>query len=138
MDQEILVNLGRVVYVNYGPEVGKLGVIVDIVNGKKVVISGVGLPKQMISNKRITLTKFRLPEVSVGVSQRTLLEKITAFKLQERFSSCGLGKRIQKQTVRAGLNDFQRFKVQVLKKKLGKALRTSINKNRQAILAKAK
>ena len=92
----------------------------------------------MISNKRITLTKFRIPEVTVGITQKTLLDKITSFKLQERFSSCGLGKRIQKQNVRASLTDFQRFKVQVLKKKLGKVLRTSINKNRQAILSKSK
>jgi uncharacterized protein (UPF0303 family) len=63
---------------------------------------------------------------------------VTDFKLTERFNATGLGKRIQKQKKRLELTDFERFKVQVLKKKLGKAIRTHVNKNRKAIVAKAK
>ena len=58
--------------------------------------------------------------------------------MNERFNKVGLGKRIQKQKRRAQLTDFERFKVQVLKKKLGKLVRTHVNKNRKAIVAKAK
>ena len=58
--------------------------------------------------------------------------------MDEKFKSSGLGKKIQKQNRRASLNDFERFKVQVLKKKLGKVLRTHVNKNRKSLVAKAK
>ncbi len=40
---ETLISLGRVVYVNYGPLAGRIAVVVDLVNGLKVVIDGPGL-----------------------------------------------------------------------------------------------
>jgi len=43
MNTETLLGMGRVVYINYGPLSGKLAVVVDIVNGKKVVVDGPGL-----------------------------------------------------------------------------------------------
>ncbi len=41
--EEILLERGRVVFVKFGTLVGKLAVVVEIVNGKKVVVSGPGL-----------------------------------------------------------------------------------------------
>jgi large subunit ribosomal protein L14e len=66
MDKEILLTLGRVVYINFGPLAGKLAVVVDIVNGSRVIIDGptLGVERQMISNKRLTLTRYRIPGVS--------------------------------------------------------------------------
>jgi len=92
----------------------------------------------MISNKRLTLTRFRVPGVAKAEKQTSLQKKITDFKLAERFNTTGLGKRIQKQKRRLDLTDFERFKVIVLKKKLGKLVRTHVNKNRKALIAKAK
>ncbi len=43
MNTETLLGMGRVVYINYGALAGKLAVVVDIINGKKVVIDGPGL-----------------------------------------------------------------------------------------------
>ena len=65
MDKEILLTLGRVVYINFGPLAGKIAVVVDIVNGNRVIIDGssMGVERQMISNKRLTLTRFRIPGV---------------------------------------------------------------------------
>jgi hypothetical protein len=71
-------------------------------------------------------------------SSYLIRKKIIDAKIVERYESSGLGKRIQKQKRRATLTDFDRFKVATLKKKLGKAIRTHLNKNRKAILAKAK
>jgi large subunit ribosomal protein L14e len=140
MEREILLSLGRVVYINFGQLAGKIAVVVDIVNGTRVVIDGPGLgvERQMISNKRLTLTRFRIPGVGKAEKQSSLQKKITDFKLTERFNATGLGKRIQKQKRRLELTDFERFKVMTLKKKLGKLVRTHVNKNRKAIVGKAK
>lgn len=140
METEILLNLGRVVYVNFGPLSGKIAVVVDIINGSRVVIDGPGLgvARQPISTKRLTLTRYRLANIKKAEKESTLKQKIESFRLTERFASNGLGKRIQKQKRRAELTDFERFKVAALKKKLGKAIRTHVNKNRKALLAKAK
>ena len=140
MDKEILLSLGRVVYINFGQLAGKIAVVVDIVNGTRVIIDGPGLgvDRQMISNKRLTLTRFRIPEVAKAEKQSSLQKKVADLKLVERFNATGLGKRIQKQKRRLELTDFERFKVMTLKKKLGKLVRTHVNKNRKSLIAKAK
>ena len=63
----MLLEIGRVVYVNFGPDAGKIAVVVDIINGSRVIIAGpsLGVDKQTISVKRLSLTKFRLPNVQV-------------------------------------------------------------------------
>ena len=140
MNTEILLELGRVVYINFGPLAGKPAVVVDIVNGSKVVIDGPGLDidRQVISIRRLELTKFRLGNFNKNDKRSDLKKKIEEFDLLNRFNSSGIGKRIVKQQKRAALTDFDRFKVMVLKRKLAKSVRTYVNKNRKAILSKAK
>ena len=74
MEKEILLTLGRVVYINFGPLAGKIAVVVDIVNGSRVIIDGpgTGVERQMISNKRLTLTRFRVPAVAKAEKQTAL------------------------------------------------------------------
>ena len=69
MNTETLLGLGRVVYVNYGPLAGRIAVVVDMVNSKSVVVEGPGLgvSRTKLSNRRLSLTKFRL----VGVNSET-------------------------------------------------------------------
>lgn len=43
MNQEILLELGRVVYINFGQYAGKIAVVVELLNNKKTVIDGPGL-----------------------------------------------------------------------------------------------
>lgn len=65
MVAEILVQLGRVVYINFGEFAGKTAVITDIIDGKRVIVAGPhsGVPRTAISNRRIQLTRFLIPEV---------------------------------------------------------------------------
>ena len=140
MSAEILVSLGRAVYLNFGEFSGRVAVITDIIDGKRVIVAnpGAGIRHHAVSNKRISLTRFVVPHVAPTMAARDLQKAIEAYKLNDKFNASGLGKRIQKQNRRAQLTDFERFKVQVLKKKLSKTLRTHINKNRKALIAKAK
>ena len=140
MNNEMLLELGRVVYVNYGPLAGKPAVVVDIVDGSKVVVDGPGLDveRQVISTKRLELTKFRIGSYNKGDKRSQLAKKIEEFNLLKRFSECGVGKRIAKQKKRASLSDFQRFQAMVLGRQLSKAVRTHVNKNRKKILNQAK
>lgn len=140
MNNEMLLELGRVVYVNYGPLAGKPAVVVDIVDGSKVVVDGPGLDveRQVISTKRLELTKFRIGSYNKGDKRSQLAKKIEEFNLLKRFSECGVGKRIAKQKKRASLSDFQRFQAMVLRRQLSKAVRTHVNKNRKKILNQAK
>ncbi len=137
---EVLLELGRLVYVNYGPLSGKVAVVVDLINANRVIIDGPGLgvSRQVISNKRLTLTRFRLADFDVNDSHKVLEEKLKKSKLLTKFNSIGLGKKIQKQKRRAELTDFERFKAMVLKRRLSKAIRTHVNKNRRKLVSQAK
>ena len=75
MSSEILIALGRVVYINYGQHTEKIAVVVDIVNGKKVVVDGptTDVPRQVISNTRLSLTRFLVPEVTRNMKQAELM-----------------------------------------------------------------
>ena len=74
MSSEMLLSLGRIVYINFGEFAGSIAVVVDIVNAKKVVVHGptTGVPKHVISTRRLELTKFLIPEVAKGVKQSEL------------------------------------------------------------------
>lgn len=137
MNTETLLRLGRVVYINYGALSGKIAIVVDIVNENKVVIDGptLNVCRQVISTKRLTLTKFCLGEYKMSCTRGDLKKMIESFDLLKRFSSCGIGKRLAQQERRRNLTDFERFKVLVLRRKLSRAVRTNINKNRKKLLA---
>lgn len=96
MNTEILLELGRVVYVNYGPDAGRIGVVVDIVNGNKVIVDGpsMGITRKAISVKRLELTKFRVPGVTVKDSTGSLKKKIDETNVLKKFNETGLGKKL--------------------------------------------
>ena len=56
------VEIGRVVFINYGPEEGKLAVIVDIIDINTALVDGPssGVEKQTMPFKRISLTEYVL------------------------------------------------------------------------------
>ena len=55
------VEAGRVAWINYGSDFGKLVVIADIANENKVLVDGENMPRVLYPLKRLTLTKYRLP-----------------------------------------------------------------------------
>ena len=135
MNQEILMEIGRVVYINYGPLVGKLAVVLELINKNRVIISGPGLgvPRSVITIRRIELTKFKIPNVQYGVKEGELKKAIDSFKLLERFNKSSRGQKILNSHKRSQLGDFDRFKVTILKRKLAKASRTQINKLKKSL-----
>ena len=43
MNEEILLELGRVVYINHGQYAGKIAIVVELLNKRKTIIDGPGL-----------------------------------------------------------------------------------------------
>ena len=128
MNSEILLQKGRIVYINFGPHAQQYAVLADFVNTKKVIIDSPAgsLPRQVISAKRVEPTKFLLSEFD---NSQTITTYATRFaQALEKLSENGRGKTLKQQALRKNLNDFDRFKVMVLRRKLAKAVRTSLNK----------
>jgi large subunit ribosomal protein L14e len=121
------VEIGRVVFVNYGPQAGKLAVIVDILNTSKLLISGPtsGVRRQEISLNRVSLTDFKL-DVVRGIKEAQLKSAIESFGLEKKWGESSWARKIQRATRRAQLTDFDRFKVKVLKQKRRVLLNTAL------------
>ncbi|KAI9099535.1 ribosomal protein L14-domain-containing protein [Phlyctochytrium arcticum] len=120
------VEVGRVVLITYGPDAGKLAVIVDIIDHSRVLVDGptTGVKRQAISFKRSTLTdlKITIPRTIGTPSLKTQIEKQD---LINRWNKTAWAQKIAKRETRATLTDFDRFKLMVARKQrrmiIGKA-----------------
>lgn len=113
------VEIGRAVYINYGPNTGRVAVIVEIINTSRVLIDGPtsGVKRQEISLRRVSLTDFVLP-VARSVNRVNLKKACEEFGLNKKWEATPFGKKLQRAATRAKLTDFDRFKVMVLRKKV--------------------
>jgi large subunit ribosomal protein L14e len=116
------VQVGRVVRINYGPLEGKIATIVDIVSDKRVLVDGEDIKRQVIPIARIQLTK-QVLKVGRGARTGAVKRIISKENVAQTFANSSLGKHYASQTKRENLNDFERFKVVVLRRRLSKLLR---------------
>ena len=135
---DMLMQVGRVVYLNFGPCSGKLAVVVDLVDENRILVDGptTGVDRQVVPAKRLTLTKFRIKSVLRNQHQKTLVKNITAFDLEKKWATTAMAKKLDQRQKRANLTDFQRFQALVLRRQLSKTLRTWVNKNKARVLKK--
>ena len=65
---------GRVAYVNYGKDHGKVVVIADIADGRRVLVDGptTGFPRVLYPLKRLALTSFKVAGVLKGARTGTI------------------------------------------------------------------
>ena len=113
---------GRVAYVNFGEDYGKLCTIVDIVDENKVLVDGEHFPRVIYPMRRLTLTKFRLP-VLRGARTSTLLKAAKKYDLAAKWAACPAAKKFAIREKRANLNDLERFAVMVNRKRRAFAVR---------------
>jgi large subunit ribosomal protein L14e len=70
------VELGRVALINYGPDEGKICVVIDVQDGKKALVDGpeskTGVARQIIGIKRLSLTDIKLPLAGRNPRQKQL------------------------------------------------------------------
>eukprot|EP01088_Endostelium_zonatum_P006954 TRINITY_DN19103_c0_g1_i1.p1 TRINITY_DN19103_c0_g1~~TRINITY_DN19103_c0_g1_i1.p1 ORF type:complete len:151 (+),score=33.72 TRINITY_DN19103_c0_g1_i1:100-552(+) len=114
------VEIGRVVYINYGPQRGKTAVIIDVIDQNRAFIDGpssiTGVRRQQIPLRRLTLTNIKL-NIQRGARLGTLVKAYNTANVQTTFAKTALAKRVARQTQRRNLNDFERFQVQVLRRR---------------------
>ena len=103
---------------NYGPDAGKLATIVDIVDQNKCLIEGpsTGVGRKVVSYGRIALTDF-----TVSIPRDASTDEISAAweesGVQSKWDETAWAKKLVAKSKRAKLSDFERFKVQLAKKK---------------------
>jgi large subunit ribosomal protein L14e len=106
---------GRVAYVNFGKDFGKVAVIVDIVDANRVLLDGptTGFPRTIYPLKRLALTSIKLPILK---GARTGTVKAAAGNLKQKWEATSIAKKLAVRAKRANLTDFDRFKVMISRK----------------------
>merc|ERR1712157_257014 len=104
----------------FGPEEGKLATIIDIVDQNKCLIEGpeeiTGVKRQVIPFKRIKLTDFKV-NVLRNARAKTLKKAWANDDIEAKWAETDWAKRLEKKRKRVALNDFDRFKVMLARKK---------------------
>ena len=110
------VEVFRVIIINYGPNVGKLAVIVDVLTTTKVIIKGLKgrVRRQELSLRRVTLTDDKV-DIKRGAKKDEVLKAIEKGKIEEKYKKSHLAKKLEIRKKRANLTDFDRFKVMRLR-----------------------
>lgn len=125
------VEIGRVVMINFGKEEGKLATIIDVVDANRALIDGphakTGVKRQMLNFKRMSLTDIKVA-IPRNARQKTLCKAFDDADVLGVFAASSWGRKIERKRKRTAMNDFDRFKLMLAKKKKAKAVRTTMKK----------
>lgn len=124
-----MVQIGRVCYINFGPEQGKLCVIVDVLDLKRAIVDcqPTGVARQQMPFARLSLTEFVIP-VARNAKSSKVAKEFQAAKIAEKWQETTLGKSIAAKLRRANLTDFERFQVLVAKKQKSLLVKQEVKK----------
>jgi large subunit ribosomal protein L14e len=113
------VEAGRVCLINFGENAGKLAVIVNVIDNKRVLIDGPstvnGVPRQVMPLKRLSITSIKV-NIRPGARIATLIKAYEAAGVKKQWAESSWAKGIAKHSAKAKLTDFDRFKVMVARK----------------------
>lgn len=107
------VESGRVCLVNYGSDLGKLCVIVEIIDHNKVLVDGTtitGVKRQSMPLKRLSLTDQKI-ELAPGSKTGAVFSAMKSGDVMGTWGASAWAKKIAIREKRAGANDFKRFEI---------------------------
>ena len=117
---------------NYGEDYGKMVVIVDIVDTKRVLVDGMkDFPRVIYPLIRLNLTKLRIPLLR-GARTGTLTKAAKTFGLDAKWAENKQNQKMLRYAKRASLSDLDRFKVMVARKQKSYALTHAVPKKKGA------
>merc|ERR1712160_216341 len=109
------VEIGTVCCFNYGPNAGKIGVILDIMDSNKVLFDGPEITRGLASLKHLSITPIKCN--SLVLAKPRLPSNLWKNKIFKANGTKLLGpKKIVSADTRLNLTDFDRFKVMLLRK----------------------
>merc|ERR1712176_238151 len=112
------VQVGRVVLINYGPGLGKLAAITEIIDQNRVQVDGPcsGVSRQVINLKRLSLTDFVI-DISFGARQKTVAKAWAKADVNAKWEKTAWAQKRAAKAYRAEMTDFDRVKLMLAKKK---------------------
>lgn len=107
-----MVQVGRVAYVAYGPDKGKLVTIVDLIDTNRALVDGptTGVRRQSLNIKSLYLTKFRV-RIPHSAREKTLKKALAKAEIAKLWSESSWAKKIANKAIKENMTDFDRFKL---------------------------
>jgi large subunit ribosomal protein L14e len=129
------VEIGRVALINYGPNEGKLCVIIDVVDGNRALVDGpssiTGVARQAVQLKNLSLTDFKI-DIPRSPRLKTLAAAFVAGEIEKKWAATAWAQRRARGEARAQLNDFDRFKVMVARKERARKVKSELRSLKKA------
>ncbi|KAH3769783.1 60S ribosomal protein L14-like [Dreissena polymorpha] len=133
------VEIGRVAYIAYGDDKGKLCVIVDVIDQNRVLIEGpcTNVTRKQVNLKALQLTQFVLKVPRSG-RQKVVRKMWEKENISKKWSETIWAKKIANREKRATLTDFDRFKLMKAKQARNRLINTEFGKLKKAAKKAAK
>jgi len=123
--------VGRVCLVTYGPDFGKLCVILEIIDQNRALVDGpstvTGVARQQMNFKRLSLTHIKI-KINRDARLKQLTKAFNDAKVPEQWAKNSYAKKLDNQKKRASLGDFDRFKVMLARQKRSRIVRQEFSK----------
>jgi len=119
------VESGRVAFINFGEDYGKMVTIVDVADENRVLVDAEDFPRMILPLKRLSLTRMKIP-LSRGARTGTLIKSAKKAGLSEKWAETPIAKKLAKRSLRAGLTDLQRFQVMINRKQRSQAIKKRV------------
>ncbi|CAD6585084.1 MAG: hypothetical protein TREMPRED_004044 [Tremellales sp. Tagirdzhanova-0007] len=112
------VEVGRVALVNQGPFIGKLAVIIEIIDHNRALVEGptTSVPRHQIFYRHLTLTPYVLAKLPRNAGSGALKKAVEKAGVMEKWAQSGWAKKLAARQVRRNASDFDRFQIQLAKK----------------------
>merc|ERR1711915_524964 len=122
------VEIGRVAYLADGPAKGKIAAIVNVIDQNKVLIDGptTGVMRQAYPLKQMHLTPLKV-NFPFDAPTRVVRKELTSAKVDEKWAKSSWAQRLEKKAKRAGMNDFDRYKLKKAKSVRNRIVRIALN-----------
>ncbi|KAL8728712.1 MAG: hypothetical protein Q9166_005199 [cf. Caloplaca sp. 2 TL-2023] len=136
-----LVEVGRVVLFTHGPYLGRLAVIVEIIDHKRVLVDGPSkkengqVPRHAVGLNNMIVTPIIIPKLPRAAGRGPVAKAWEREEVDSKWDQSAWAKRREQREKRRGLSDFERFKVMRMKKQARFDVRKSMAKVRSAAKA---
>lgn len=114
------VEIGRVVCVNYGPDAGKLCVVIDVIDQNFALVDGgnqTGVSRGKLNFKHMAITNIKV-DIARSPKTATVGAAIVKADVAGQWAASSWGKKLAAQAKRAARSDFDRFNTMILRKKV--------------------
>lgn len=88
-----MVEIGRVVMINSGPNAGKAAAIVDVIDQNRALIDSPQVDRQGVSFNRIRLTKYKI-KIPFGTSSKVVNAAWEKEEIEKKFNESTLRQRL--------------------------------------------